>query len=92
MEGAAARLRTPEELRAAKADVDALVACGLLLPAGLIVALSSKSTVKSYNYRVRFEADDVAESLWLREERYVGSSTVTVENDWAELDGCSAGS
>ena len=33
MEGAAARLRTPQELQAAKADVDSLVACGLLLPA-----------------------------------------------------------
>ena len=60
--------------------------------AGLVVAQSSGDKVKSYNYKVRFDADDVAEKLWLREERYVGSSTVTAENDWAALEGCAAGS
>jgi len=39
---------------------------------------------------VQFNADDV-QALWLRGERYVGSSTFSAANNWAELDACSAG-
>jgi transposase-like protein len=59
--------------------------------AGQVVAQSSGPLVKSYNYKVRFDADDVQE-LWLRAERYVGSSTFSAATKWAELDGCSPGS
>jgi hypothetical protein len=59
--------------------------------AGLVVSQSSGPRVQSYNYKVRFDADDVQE-LWLREARYVGSSTFSAANNWAELDACGAGS
>ena len=58
---------------------------------GMVVGQSSASTVKSYNYKVRWDAEDV-EELWLRGERYVGSSTFSSANDWAELDACGPGS
>jgi len=40
---------------------------------------------------VRWDAEDVG-AMWLREERYVGSSTYSAANNWAELDACTAGS
>ena len=58
--------------------------------AGQIVGQSSRASVKSYNYKVRFDAGDVSD-VWLRDERYVGSSTLTAAN-WSELDACPAGS
>jgi len=85
-------LAGPPELT--KALLDSLVAVRFDADgwcAGQVVAQSSGPRVKSYNYKVRFDADDVQE-LWLRAERYVGSSTFSAATKWAELDGCSPGS
>ena len=59
--------------------------------AGFVVGQSSGPTVKSYNFKVRFDADD-EDKLWLRESNYVGSSNFSASNNWAELAGCPAGS
>ena len=58
--------------------------------AGLVVGQSSGPNVKGYNFKVRFDADD-EDKLWLRESNYVGSSTFSASNNWAELAECPAG-
>ena len=53
--------------------------------AGTVVRTSSSARVKSFNYDVRFDADDVME-LWLKPERYVGVATANATNSWGGLD------
>jgi hypothetical protein len=53
--------------------------------AGTVVRASSSAAVKSFNYAVRFDADDVME-LWLKPERYVGVATANAANSWGGLD------
>jgi hypothetical protein len=59
--------------------------------AGKVCHRTSRSTVTSYNYAVRYDADDVQEQ-WLTAERYVGSSIACAENDWNGLDAHPPGS
>jgi hypothetical protein len=49
--------------------------------AGTVVRASSSANVKSYNFAVRFDADDIME--WAR---YVGITTACAENAWGGLD------
>jgi hypothetical protein len=59
--------------------------------AGTVVYKSSSPKVKSFNFAVRFDAEDVME-LWLKPERYVSVSTANADNAWAGLDKAMASS
>jgi hypothetical protein len=59
--------------------------------AGKICGQSSSAAVKSYNYTVRYDADDVQQH-WLTEARYVGNSNACAANDWAGMDAHPPGS
>ena len=59
--------------------------------AGEVVRRSSSSTVLSYNYAVRYDADD-EQQHWLTEPRYVGSNVASAENDWSGMDAHPPGS
>ena len=52
--------------------------------AGEVVRRSSSGTVLSYNYVVRYDADD-EQQHWLTEPRYVGSNVASAENDWMRI-------
>ena len=47
--------------------------------------------MKSYNYAVRYDADDVQQH-WLTEARYVGSGGASATNDWGGMDAHPSGS
>ena len=55
------------------------------------VRRSSSSTVLSYNYAVRYDADD-EQQHWLTEPRYVGNNVASAENDWSGMDAHPPGS
>ena len=59
--------------------------------AGKVCHRSSSAAVQSYNYAVRYDADDV-QLHWLTEARYAGSSKANAANDWDGMDALPAGS
>ena len=59
--------------------------------AGKVCGRSSSNDVLSYNYKVRYDADDV-QLHWLTEARYVGSGGASATNDWDSMDAHPSGS
>jgi transposase-like protein len=59
--------------------------------AGTVCGRSSSAEVISYNYSVRYDADDVQQH-WLKEARYVGNAVASAENDWHGMDAHPPGS
>ena len=59
--------------------------------AGQVCGRSSSKDVVSYNYKVRYDADDVQQH-WLTEARYVGSGGASAANDWDGMDAHPSGS
>ena len=60
------------------------------MQAGLLSA-DDIAEVISYNYSVRYDADDVQQH-WLKEARYVGNAVASAENDWHGMDAHPPGS
>ena len=52
---------------------------------------ASSANVKSYNYAVRYDAEDV-QRHWLTEARYVGSDATSAANGWEGMDAHPPGS
>jgi len=105
MEDEAARpLRSSEQLEARMCELKRLVASELLSADDVAVEVAqlraearawllrtAAADVLSYNYAVRYDADD-EQQHWLTEPRYVGSNNASAENDWSGMDAHPPGS